>query len=196
MALSSFVKTCAAHMAGATRLVIFDIKKVDAATIDAGTLKVLTLDAITDSVEIPVDRDSLKVISEHTGSKKGGKYVTQAVEFSIAKIDKDTIKTVTTMADHSTCGLGALVYTNNKGWLCAGLNVIGSLYGTEAATAAEGINGLFMPSGLGDTGVDPTDDASDMFAVRLEGVFPDHVLPVTSTSTVTAGATTLITAAT
>jgi hypothetical protein len=195
MALSTFAKTCLAHMAGATRLIIFDIKKIATATIDAGTLKVLTLDAAGDSVEIPIDRDSLKVISEGTGSKSGVKYVTQAVEFTISRVDKDSIKAISTMADHATCGLGALVYTNNKGWLCAGLNVIGSLYGTVAATAAEGINGLFMPSAVGDTGVDPTDDAGDMFTVRLEGVFPDHVLPVTANSTVTAATTTLIAAA-
>ncbi len=179
MALVAFTKTCAKHSPGATRLVIFNAKEIDTATLASGDLTVLTMKTAGDSVEIAVDRDSLKVISEGTGTKNGISYVTQAVEFTLAKIDKAVIETINSLADASPCGMGALVYTNNKVWLCAGLQK------TAVATVAEGVNGLFLPSHVGDTGSDPTAEDGDMFTIRLEGVLPDHVIPVASGSVIT-----------
>ena len=190
MALTAFTKTCAKHTPGSSRLILFDITTVETATIDDGELKVLTLDAATDAVEIEIDRDSLVFMSEGTGTKNGVAYVTQSVEFNISKINKAAIDTINSIMNQSACGMGALVYTNNKTWISLGLETVAA----DTIVAAQGIHGMFAASTAANGGTDPTQEDGDVFAVRLEGVFPDHVIPVMSSSTVAVGAT-LITAA-
>lgn len=172
MALQAFTKTCAKHTPGNSRLGLFDIKEVATCAITAGELTELTLNDAADIVEIDIDRDNLVVNSEGVGTKGGVNYVTQSVEFSIAKVNTDAIKTINSLADHSACGLGAIVYTNNKVWLVAGMNI------NADGDAAEGIHGMFLASANGSTGSDQTAEDGDMYSVRLEGVLPDHIIPV------------------
>jgi hypothetical protein len=162
MALSQFIKACSRHTPG-----IKEIWLGIATGFVSGVIGTNIVTLVSNAQVLwSLPQDSVKITQTPTGSKNGLFYVEKTIEIQWNKIENSSLIPLRDLADSSACGITVMYQTNNNEWFCSGFE-------KASDTALSADRGLFFETGEMTSGMELTEDDSDIAKATLKGTFPE-----------------------